>query len=77
MDQVSTKMKVCRILSFVITAVALLCVGVICLAASLKFVESQNNDQAITVMLSYVVLTLGAGHAAKELSRMLVWMLPG
>ena len=76
MDHVSMKSKLCRILAFVIIAGSLLLVGSICLAAALKFSESNNNLHAVVVTIAFIVLTLGAGSTAKQLSQMLEAMLP-
>lgn len=66
-----------QIVSFAIVATSFLLVGAICLGAALKFSESNNNLYAVVVTISFVVLTLGAGNAAKQLSQMIAATLPG
>lgn len=67
----------CTLMAFVVTILAVLMVGAICVAAALKMVADHQYNQASAMTVSYVVLSLGAGEAAKQIKRLLTVALPG
>lgn len=66
-----------RVIAFVVTVCSILLVGSVCLSTAIKWLGEDRGGQAIVLAISYVVMLLGAGDAAKQVCRLFVRVLPG